>query len=243
MDPVQPISGTQVEFGEPRGRTGQTACSRPARRASRRPVRVRVPYTFRRSGKHRVRITVLSGGCSGKQRRSKRKTINVNVKRKPTSKPNIVPTAAGCADRFVIPTTATIPKTAAAVLCLVNAERRKIGRKPLLRSSRLTLAAVGQSRDMLRRQYFDHEGPGGPSLALRLRKVGYRGVTQAENIGYGSDYSAAGMVRAWMLSPGHRANILHPRLRFAGVGLVVGIPDQPPLPGSTYTMDFGATLR
>jgi uncharacterized protein YkwD len=95
---------------------------------------------------------------------------------------------------------------------------------------------------MLRRQYFDHERPGGPSLALRLRKVGYTGVTQAENIGYGSDYSAAAMVRAWMLSPGHRSNILHPRLRFAGVGLVIGIPDQPPLPGATFTMDFGATV-
>ncbi|MCA1570991.1 MAG: CAP domain-containing protein [Chloroflexi bacterium] len=251
VDPVQPINGAQVSFGEPRGRTGQTACRRPARRASRKAVRLRVPYTFRRRGKHRVRVTVLSGGCSGKQRKSKRKTINVNVKRKPTSKrrrPAVVTvptvrTATGCADRFLIPTTATIPQTAAAVLCLVNVERRKFGRKPLLRSQRLTVAARGQSRDMLRRQYFDHEGPGGPSLALRLRRVGYTGVTQAENIGYGTDYSAAGMVRAWMLSPGHRSNILHPRLRFAGVGLVVGIPDQPPLPGSTYTMVFGATLR
>jgi uncharacterized protein YkwD len=76
-----------------------------------------------------------------------------------------------------------------------------------------------------------------------LHKVGYLGFTYAENIGYGSDYNATLIVAAWMHSPGHRANILHPRLKFAGVGLTPALPVSPQRPGATYTMDFGATFR
>ena len=143
-----------------------------------------------------------------------------------------------------MPTAATTQRIAASVLCLVNVERRKLGRKALLRSRRLALAASAHSKDMLRRRYFDHErAPGGPALLARLRRTGYRGATYAENIGYGSDFNATRIVRAWMRSPPQRANILHPRLRFAGIGLVTGTPDRPSRPGSLYAADFAATSR
>ena len=41
---------------------------------------------------------------------------------------------------------------------------------------------------------------------------------------------------AWMDSPHHRSNVLHSRLKFAGVGAAYGIPVNPRLPGATITM-------
>jgi uncharacterized protein YkwD len=40
-----------------------------------------------------------------------------------------------------------------------------------------------------------------------------------ENIGYGN-ISADAMMRAWMASSGHRANILYPRFTYIGLGAV-----------------------
>ena len=151
-----------------------------------------------------------------------------------------------CKNSLLAPSTAraTQKRVAAAILCLVNAERRKLGRKKLRNAPRLALAATAHSSDMLKRKFFEHDRvPGGPKLKARLTKARYQGTTYSENIGYGQGYNATLMVRAWMNSPPHRANILHPRLRFAGVGIAVGIPFTPSTPGSTYTLDFGRTLR
>ena len=46
-----------------------------------------------------------------------------------------------------------------------------------------------------------------------------------------------------MNSPPHKANILSPRSKFAGVGIAVGIPVTPGNPGSTYTLNFGSSLK
>jgi uncharacterized protein YkwD len=213
---------------------------------------------FRVAGRHEVVIDALSGGCTGALRRIRR-TIVVDVaaasalhlERRADARPGggaqrlVAAAAASCRDSSLVPTTAASrARVAAAILCLVNVERRKRGRTRLLRSPRLARAAAAHSSDMQRRRYFEHERvPGGPKLAARLRRAGYRGPTYAENIGYGSDFNAALMVDAWMHSPGHRANILHPRLRFGGVGLATAMPLAPQRPGSTYTMDFGATPR
>ncbi len=46
-----------------------------------------------------------------------------------------------------------------------------------------------------------------------------RATSAAENVGYGN-VSPARLVAMWMASPGHRANILNPRLTRLGVGAV-----------------------
>jgi uncharacterized protein YkwD len=257
FDPKQPISGMQVTFGEARGRAGVSSCRTASLNSAdiADPVTLKLPYEFRTPGVHRVTIVVLSGDCTGKLTRTET-TIEVTVG--PAQSPRYTlrasrsgliagaAAAATCKDRFLVPTSvpATHKRVAAAVLCLVNAERRKLGRKKLRNAPRLGLAATAHSSDMLKRKYFEHERvPGGPKLKARLTKARYKGTTYAENIGYGSNYNATLMVRAWMNSPPHRANILHPRLRFGGVGISVGIPQTPTRPGSTYTMDFGRTLK
>ena len=97
---------------------------------------------------------------------------------------------------------------------------------------------------MVRRTYFEHANAGrGSKLSRKLRGAGYRGSTYAANLGYGSDYDATDIVAAWMDGPPDRTNILHRRLRFAGVGVATAVPVSPQRPGTTFTMQFGATLR
>lgn len=251
LDPTEPISGVQATFGEPHGLSGISACRTHSFGVTVSPVRLQLPYTFRRAGRHKVTIVVLAGRCSGKPHR-KSTTMTVDVAAAgagPHSALRAAPlaraAASGCSNTFLRPGRSPISrvKVATAVLCLVNVERTKRGLKRLKASPNLASAARGHSADMLRRRFFDHAGPGGPSFQLRLARIRYHGTSAAENIGYGSSFSARLIVQAWMHSPPHRANILFPRSRFAGVGLAVGVPVIPRLPGSTYTMDFGSSLK
>jgi uncharacterized protein YkwD len=134
----------------------------------------------------------------------------------------------------------------AALLCLMNVERRKHGMGPLVENRRLRAAAIGHARWMVRSRHFSHYRPGGPDLVGRLRLVRYipRGGSWlvGENIGYGLPRrsSPALQVRFWMASPAHRANILNPRFRAAGLGIWSGTPHKRCLRGATYAVDFGS---
>jgi uncharacterized protein YkwD len=245
FDPTRPIAGVQVRFGEPRGLSGISACERPSTGAAAvSPVLLEVPYTFRTPGRHVITITVLSGGCNSPLHRTTT-TIEVVVAAAASRSALRAAGASRCPNTLLLPTVAAAvcKRVAAAILCLVNAERSKRKLRNLRRSPRLETAALRHGNDMITRRYFQHAGPGGPSFSTRLQRTRYRGITAAENIGYGATFNARAMVDAWLHSPPHKANILHPRLRFAGTGVSVRIPLAPQAPGSTYTMDFGATLR
>jgi uncharacterized protein YkwD len=90
----------------------------------------------------------------------------------------------------------------------------------------------------------------GRSVGDRLRAIGYqRGVSGSagENIAYGvGDKSTpASIVRAWMRSPGHRADILRPAFTEIGIGISLGAPevlDRNPQNSATYTTDFGGVV-
>ena len=62
-----------------------------------------------------------------------------------------------------------------------------------------------------------------------------------ENLAWatGVESTPAGIMRDWMASPGHRANILRRSYRDVGVGVVIGVPSDGTI-GATYTADFGA---
>jgi len=262
VDPTQPISGLVVRFEGDRGLSGLSSCRVRSLGASLAATTQRLPYVFSAPGIHKVTITVLSGDCTGTLRRTTL-TIEVDIAPRASTRRafatnssskaallHVADTAAAkraakaCKDTTLKPIAGNHKRVGAAVLCLVNAARRAQGRKKLARSPRLERASAAHASDMVKRRYFEHERvPGGPTVKARLRKVGYRGGTFAENIVYGSNYSAADAVRAWINSPPHRANILHLRLKFAGVGVNVGIPATPARPGATYTMNFGRTLR
>ncbi|MBN1529197.1 MAG: CAP domain-containing protein [Thermoleophilaceae bacterium] len=134
----------------------------------------------------------------------------------------------------------------AALLCLMNRERRKNGLAPLAENERLRQAAFLHARWMVRNKNFTHFRPGGIDLEARLRAQGYiprvGGWFVGENIGYGLPRrsSPADQVRFWMASPAHRANILNPRFRAAGLGVFSGTPRNSIPMGATYAIDFGS---
>jgi uncharacterized protein YkwD len=126
-------------------------------------------------------------------------------------------------------------------LCLLNAERRRHGLRPLRLNDRLTRAARRHSQDMARHGYFDHTSRNGSSFVDRIRRTGYlsgaRSWKVAENIAWGSHRLASprAITRAWMDSPGHRANILDGSYREIGIGVATRSG-----PRALYTTDFGA---
>ncbi|MEO3826730.1 CAP domain-containing protein [Actinomadura sp. B10D3] len=121
--------------------------------------------------------------------------------------------------------------TETAVVTLTNAERAKAGCKALRIDQRLVVAARKHSADMAAKNYFDHTSRNGDSPWKRMEDAGYPSPG-AENIAKGYP-TAAAVVKGWMNSPGHRANILNCGLRAIGVGKASG-PG-----GPLWTQDFG----
>jgi len=242
-DAVRPIAGLRVRFGEPRGLFAVSGCTAPTLALPSTVVSQHALYTFTRAGRHVIEVTVFSGGCAAPQLRTTT-TLEVTVEPRLGSRAASGASAAACTGNALTPTAANRARVAAAVLCLVNVERKRRARTRLVRSPRLARAAASHSTDMVRSVFFAHEQePGGPSLVTRLRRAGYRGPTYAESIGYLAVSNATLIVRAWMSSPPQRANILDRRLRYAGVGVANGVPDTPKRPGATYTLDLGGTAR
>ncbi len=107
------------------------------------------------------------------------------------------------------------------ILAMVNAERQKVGVRPLSLNSRLTTAAQRHAEDMARTGQFSHTGSNGSSVRDRATASGYRSSYVGENIGMGY-INAAAVMSGWMNSPGHRQNILNSNYTELGVGLIQG---------------------
>ena len=123
--------------------------------------------------------------------------------------------------------------SAAQVAQLVNAERQKAGCGPVKINSKLNTAAMNHSVDMDKRDFFDHNSPDGKDPGDRITAAGYRWTTYGENIARGQQ-SSADVMKGWMNSPGHRANILNCDFKEMGVGRHDGAG------GPWWTQAFGA---
>jgi uncharacterized protein YkwD len=132
-----------------------------------------------------------------------------------------------------------------ATLCTINAQRDRYGLRPLKLNKRLSRAARGHARDMVRRDYFAHDSLGGGTFVDRIRRSGYlRGASSwsvGENLAWGSHERSAPrtITEMWMNSPGHRANILSASFREIGIGLAIGGPNAGGQ-AATYATEFGA---
>jgi uncharacterized protein YkwD len=105
------------------------------------------------------------------------------------------------------------------VVDLTNRERSIRGLPPLEVKFGLQYVAQKRSTDMIVRGYFDHVDPQGHDPFWLLRQNGVRYQTAGENIARGQR-TPEDVVRDWMNSPGHRANILNPRFGAIGVSAV-----------------------
>lgn len=116
----------------------------------------------------------------------------------------------------------------AALHYATNAERIKQGLAPLAYSRALRDAAFEHSRDMAEGNFFSHDNPKDTAKRtpwLRMAAKGVAGGYRAENIARNTTAAAStylsaadALVKQWMNSPGHRANILNPRLTSLGCG-------------------------
>jgi uncharacterized protein YkwD len=148
-----------------------------------------------------------------------------------------------------LPAKLTHPQARKTILCLLNKERTERGLKALDRDRDLQKAAQKHSKYMRRHGCFDHECPGEKTLVDRLGHVGYllNDLLQwayGENIAWGEESlgTPKAMVKAWMHSEGHRANILNGSFRDIGIGFVKGSPNDKHSKGGIYTTDFGLAI-
>ena len=78
------------------------------------------------------------------------------------------------------------------------------------------IAAI-RVKDMFANTYFEHVSPTGDDVIKQAAKIGYKYITIGENIALGSFDGSSGVVKAWMDSPGHKANILNKNYTEIGV--------------------------
>ena len=104
--------------------------------------------------------------------------------------------------------------------CLRINEIRKSHGLPLL-TIKVDISDVAQdhAEDMYENDYFSHTNLDGESSFDRLKNDAVKFQSAAENIAWGQKTSAK-VLTAWMNSPGHRKNMLNPKYKKFGIGMV-----------------------
>ncbi|MBU5210055.1 MULTISPECIES: CAP domain-containing protein [Heyndrickxia] len=115
------------------------------------------------------------------------------------------------------------------VVELVNKERAKQGLPALKIDNELSKVARVKSNDMATNKYFDHTSPTYGSPFDMMKKFGIKYSTAGENIAMGQR-TPEEVMKAWMNSDGHRANILNKNYTHIGVGYVAN--------GNYWTQEF-----
>jgi uncharacterized protein YkwD len=90
---------------------------------------------------------------------------------------------------------------------------------PLAWNDRLFSAAARHSEDMAVNDYFSHTGLDGRSSAQRVAAEGYAWSWVGENIAAGPP-SVSQVMKGWLASPGHCANIMRAEYSEVGVSCV-----------------------
>jgi uncharacterized protein YkwD len=132
------------------------------------------------------------------------------------------------------------------ITCLINERRTESGRPGVRENSRLRHAAANHSQSMVSGGFFSHDSPNGSSFVDRIEASGYmRGARSwlvGENLvwGNGELSTPANLVKAWMESPAHRANLLRGRFKEVGVGVKRGTPsNSSEQNGVTVSSEYG----
>ncbi len=107
-----------------------------------------------------------------------------------------------------------------AIVDLTNKERAAKGLKPLTVNPLLCKAAKGHSENMAKTGIFEHE-IGGKMAGARTKDAGYQWSVCGENIGQGRapNWTVKNMMKSWMESKAHAANILQEEFTEIGVAI------------------------
>lgn len=100
---------------------------------------------------------------------------------------------------------------------LMNADRTANGLPALKLNMNVVKVARAHGQDMINRNFFAHENPNGLSPFDRMRANGIQFSYAGENLAINRTVDLA--EKAFMNSPGHRANILSPNYTEVGIGV------------------------
>lgn len=103
-----------------------------------------------------------------------------------------------------------------------NAERQKLGLPPLHENPALSKAAQAKAQNMFEENYWAHFSPSGKDPWGFIVGSGYRFSYAGENLAR-NFYTSDEVVRAWMNSPTHKANLLNPHYQDIGIAVVDGV--------------------
>src|SRR5262249_11935052 len=109
----------------------------------------------------------------------------------------------------------------AAIVADINVVRKQHGLAKLVPTKSLRKMAAIHDRDMLNTGVVSHNGEGTTFLGRVRRHVRFRGVGEALAWSTAS-VDAGTVVKMWMNSPPHRAELLNPTYRRIGVGSASG---------------------
>ena len=114
---------------------------------------------------------------------------------------------------------ATLTQTERSLLSAVNSVRATHNLRPLQVDTKLLATARAYSTTLIRQDVFTHG-----AFAQRIQASGARGPAFGENLAWGTGPggNATTIVRMWMNSPGHRANLLRPGWVRVGIGARIG---------------------
>lgn len=107
---------------------------------------------------------------------------------------------------------------------LINEKRTEAGLQALVWNENIARVARLHSESMAANDFFSHEGADGKLVGSRADAAGIKHWRKiGENIAYNRGYADPSVCAAekWMLSPGHRANILTGDWKESGIGVAV----------------------
>ena len=125
------------------------------------------------------------------------------------------------------------------IVYLTNVARAENDVRMLRPNEKLETSAFSKTKDMREKEYFDHIGPDGISLADYLLDVDYNYKFAGENLGMGFG-NARELVDAWIESPAHYSNLVDKDFVDLGVGLSEGFYDGKP---TVYVAQHFGSLR
>lgn len=103
-----------------------------------------------------------------------------------------------------------------------NLERQKLGLSTLHYNETLSRSATEKAVDMFNNNYWAHNSPQGKTPWDFFKAQNYQYSLAGENLAK-DFYDTDSMMKAWMNSPTHKANIVNSKYQEIGIGVVNGV--------------------
>lgn len=111
----------------------------------------------------------------------------------------------------------TTPFTVEQIVVATNKARASDGLPVLTINTTLNKAAQMKATDMVKKGYFAHESPTGVTPWYWFKEAGYNYMHAGENLASGF-LTTKNLMKGWIDSPTHKANIMDPQYTEIGIG-------------------------